>query len=177
MTAAVRRAVILSGSRGSGKTALCLELAGAFPGFTGIVCPNTLDSNGRESGKSAVCLSTMESWQIARMDAELEGPRLGRFRFSASGMERAVACLRRALRASRSICIIDEIGPLELDKGLGLSPVLPLLDEAERLLLVVRPGLERRVCAIIPRHECRRVILNADNRREIASEIRVFLLG
>jgi nucleoside-triphosphatase THEP1 len=173
--APVRRAVILSGGRGSGKTSLCMELAKACSDYAGIVCPNLLDAHGRETGKSALCLSSGESWQIARSDAELDGPRLGRFSFSAGGMERAAACIRAAVLAPSKICIMDEIGPLELDRDMGLAPVLPLLSSAVRLLIVVRPGLEERVSALIPRHERRRIILEADIRGKTARQIDSFL--
>jgi iron complex transport system ATP-binding protein len=173
--AAVRRAVILSGARGSGKTSLCMELAKSRSDYAGIVCPNLLDGRGMEIGKSALCISSGESWRIARLDAELGGPRLGRFSFSAEGLERAAACLHAAILMPDRICVIDEVGPLELDRDMGLAPVLPLLSSAGRLLIVVRPGLEERVSALIPRHERRSIVLRADIRGEAAREIDSFL--
>jgi nucleoside-triphosphatase THEP1 len=130
-----------------------------------------LDSEGREVGKSALCIAAGESWQIARVDVELDGPRLGRFSFSARGMERAVACLCAALGESSLICVIDEIGPLELDRGMGFSPVLPLLASAGRLLIVARPGLSQRISAHIPRHDTRTIVMDAGNRGETRLEI------
>ncbi len=172
---AVRRAVILSGARGSGKTSLCIELAKSFSDYAGIACPNLLDGRGMEIGKSALCISSGESWQVARLDDGLDGPRMGRFSFSAGGMERAVACLRAAILMPDRICVIDEIGPLELDRGMGLAPVLPLLPSAGRLLIVVRPGLEERVSALIPRHRRRGIVLEADEGGRTAREVDSFL--
>ena len=173
--APVRRAVILSGVRGSGKTTLCMELARSCSDYAGIVCPNLLDAQGRETGKSALCLSSGQSWQIARSDTELEGPRVGRFSFSAKGMERAADCIRAAIRMPDRICVIDEVGPLELDRDMGLAPVLPQFSSAGRLLIVVRPGLEERISALIPRHERRSIVLDADMRGGAAREIDSFL--
>ncbi len=161
---ASRYAVILTGDRGSGKTTLCRDLAAGSGDVSGIICPDFLDGEGRRTGKNAFCLSTGKSWPIARTDADLGGPRLGRFSFSAEGLRRAADCLCAGLRRAPRVCILDEIGPLELELGTGFAPAFPLLERAARLLLVVRPGLVRRAAALIPHHECRTVLLEPGSR-------------
>jgi nucleoside-triphosphatase THEP1 len=165
-------AVILSGARGSGKTSVCRELADSSPSYAGIVCPSIVDADGGILGKLALCLDTSESWELARTDADLGGPRTGRFSFSAAGIDRAVACLRAALNRASRICIIDEIGPLELDRGEGFAPILPLLESAGPLIVAVRTGLAPRLAGLLPRHEITSVSLDDTNRGEAVRLIR-----
>jgi nucleoside-triphosphatase THEP1 len=166
------RAVILTGERGAGKTMLCLALAALSPRYSGLVSPSILDRAGNRVGFAARCLPTGGEWVLGRSDAELGGPRFGRFSFSSAGIARAVDCLRRILSsAPESVVIVDEIGPLELDQGEGLAPVLPLLAGAGHLLLVVRPSLANRVEALVPRHARRVIAVTAENRTSLASAI------
>jgi nucleoside-triphosphatase THEP1 len=149
-------AIILTGERGSGKTSVCVELARRSKSFVGLVSPPILDAGGRRVGFSALCLESGRRWELARCDADLGGPRWGRFSFSPEGIGRAVDCLRAALDRGAPVdplvTVIDEIGPLELQAGAGLAPLLPLLRDAGRLLLVVRPSLVDRVRELLPRH-------------------------
>ena len=196
----VARALILTGERGAGKTALCLSLAASSPRFVGLLSPPLLVA-GNRVGFSARCLDTGEEWTLGRSDAELGGPRFGRFSFSSAGIERAVESLRGSLLRSRvawesdlvalpsgdvsaargcsvpsrstppapqPIVIVDEIGPLEFERGEGLAPVLPLLAEAGDLLLVARPSLLDRVEALVPRHAREVLIVTLENRDTLA---------
>jgi nucleoside-triphosphatase THEP1 len=143
------RAAILTGERGSGKTMLCLELARGRPGFVGIVSPAIFDSSGRKVGFSALCLRTGEQWDLGRSDTVLDGPLHGKYSFSAAGIVRAIRCLQAALELPGRIIVLDEIGPLEMEQHGGFAPVLPLLGNAARLLVVTRPvfvaGLEELI--------------------------------
>ena len=91
------RALILTGERGAGKTMLCLALAALSPRYRGLVSPSLLDRDGNRIGLAARCLATGGEWVLGRSDAELDGPRFGRFSFSSAGIARAVDCLRGIL--------------------------------------------------------------------------------
>ena len=78
------RALILTGERGAGKTMLCLALAALSPRYCGLVSPPLLDRDGNRIGFAARCLATGGEWVLGRSDAELDGPRFGRFSFSSS---------------------------------------------------------------------------------------------
>jgi nucleoside-triphosphatase THEP1 len=168
------RAVIITGDRGAGKTTLCLALAALSPRYAGLASPRLHDAAGIPVGFSARCLATGEEWVLARSDAELDGPEFGRFSFSSAGIARAVGCLRGVLSSAegaegggaprRAVVVIDEIGPLELERSAGLAPALPLLAAAGHLLLVVRPSLVDRVEALVPRHERTLVVVTPENR-------------
>jgi nucleoside-triphosphatase THEP1 len=167
------RAVLLTGERDAGKTTLCLALAALSPRYDGLVTPRLFDPAGNRAGIAARCLSTGEEWVLARSNRDLDGPRFGRFGFSSAGIERAVGCLRGILLRSQggTIVVIDEIGPLELERGEGLAPVLPLLADAGHLLLVVRPSLVDRVEALVPRHERALLVVTPENRSSLASVV------
>jgi nucleoside-triphosphatase THEP1 len=176
---AAPRAVILTGERGTGKTTLCLAFAALSPRCTGLVSPPLLDAGGVRVGFAARNLSTGEEWVLGRSDIELCGPRCGRFSFSSGGIARAVDCLRGILASSAaaaagagsspgSVVVIDEIGPLEVERGEGLAPVLPLLAAAGDLLLVARPSLVDRIEALVPRHRREVLVVTPENRAALA---------
>ena len=169
-------AVILTGERGCGKTTLCAEAAARNPRMTGLLCPEITDA-AAGTGKRAVCIATGESWELTRTDRELDGPRAGRYSFFAAGLERAVACLRAALEKQSGSCVVDEIGPLEMDRGLGFAPILPLLSSAGNLIIVARPELAQRVAALVPRHQALFLTLTQGNRSEVLSVISARLGG
>jgi len=188
------RAVILTGDRGTGKTTLCLGLAASSPRFRGLVSVPLLDDGGARVGFAARNLATGEQWVLGRPDTDLGGPRYGRFSFSSRGIARAIDCLRGILASSAAgagagaavgaaaaagadasgnategpIVVVDEIGPLEIERGEGLAPVLPLLATAGDLLLVVRPSLVVRVEALVPRHRREVLVVTPENRDTLA---------
>jgi nucleoside-triphosphatase THEP1 len=164
---------------------LCLALAALSHRYQGLLCPRICTATGNPVGSSARCLATGEEWVLCRSDIELDGPRYGRFSFSSAGLARAVDCLWGILAPSsemggednpqspdpRPVVVVDEIGPLELELGAGLAPVLPLLAGAGRLLLVARPSLTARVEALLPRHECTILAVTTENRTSLASRV------
>lgn len=196
------RAVILTGERDAGKTTLCLALAALSSRYDGLVTPRLFDSKGSRVGIAAKRLATGEEWVLARSDAELDGPRIGQFSFSSAGLERAVDCLRGILTrplgrdgsagagcspdavgspdtsvpqgtAQQPVVIVDEIGPLELEQGAGLAPVLPLLAGAGHLLLVVRPSLAGMVEALVPGHRRTFIVVTPEHRASLATAVDV----
>lgn len=171
-----RRAAILTGERGVGKTTLCIELAKAHPEFSGIVSPAIFDSTGRKVGFSCQCLQSGEQWDLGRSDAPLEGPSYGTYTFSAHGIARGIECVRAALGRPGPIVILDEIGPLEMELGAGFFPLLPLLASAGDLLLVTRPRFAARLAGGLPSHACRRFFLSPGGRGLTARIVEYFSL-
>jgi nucleoside-triphosphatase THEP1 len=60
----VRKAAILTGDRGTGKTTLCRGLALRVSGAGGIVCPAFFDGDGNKIGFRCVSIVTGESWEL-----------------------------------------------------------------------------------------------------------------
>lgn len=168
------RAAIMTGERGVGKTSLCRELAQNGSRFTGLISPALVDGEGRKVGFSALCLSSGEQWELGRSDPSLDGPVFGKHSFSAEGIARAITCLREALARRDAVVIMDEIGPLEMQRGAGFSPIFPVLAGSGDLLLVTRPGLAARVAGLLPEHRSEVFLLTPDTRDEVALRIGEF---
>jgi len=168
------RAAILTGVRGAGKTTLCIDLARSSHGYAGIASPPLAGPDSEKIGFKALCLQTGESWELARSDVALDGPRVGKYSFSAEGIARALECIKRSL-GGEGRTIVDEIGPLELNRGMGYSAVLPLLAGAGDLLLVVRTELVEPLAEYVPRHAREVFTLTAASRSALRSGIQEFL--
>jgi nucleoside-triphosphatase THEP1 len=94
-------------------------------------------------GFEAVDVGTGERWPLAHTDRELGGPQVGPYSFDPTGLARALRVLERAISAGCDLLMVDEIGPLELEQGKGLAPILDLLpvEGPTHTLIVVRPAL------------------------------------
>jgi nucleoside-triphosphatase THEP1 len=137
--------VLLTGPIGAGKTTLCRQAAAAARArgvvVGGVLAPPMLDG-GAKVGIAALDVASRETRVLARVDQDLGGPQVGRYSFSVDALGWAVCCCRRAL-SEAAIIFVDEIGPLELVRGGGLAPLLPLLAQPRRAstVVVVRDGL------------------------------------
>jgi len=139
---------IITGSRGVGKTTLLLKLIeelkknGTPP--SGIMTPAIFDENNNKVGFYALDVAAGERWELGRSDKLLEGPSYGPFSFSEIGFIKANGILEKVLVEGPPDIILDEIGPLELEKGYGFSPILSLISsfkKSRNLYLVIRPKL------------------------------------
>ncbi len=176
----VRKAVLLSGERGAGKTTLCLKLAAELPGAGGVVCPALFDGDGNKTGFTCVSIGSGESWELGAVKLKEAGGEAGqstrKYHFSENGIVRGIACIRESLERDGGTTFIDEIGPLELSGG-GFAPVLPLLASASNLIIVIRPALVDEVTPFLTGHRVSVFSLTKVNREELKDEIIAFLEG
>ncbi len=161
---AVGRLLLLSGRRGAGKTALCGRLAALAAGegipTSGVISHRLPGGRGPRVGLEAEAVPSGERWPLAWVGPLPEGGAgqrapaawsWGRFHFLPAGFERAVRLLEEARRSGCRLLLIDEVGPLELVRGLGFRPFLERLAAGDsagaalpagaRVLVVVRPTL------------------------------------
>jgi hypothetical protein len=147
---------LLTGPVGVGKTTIArraVDLArsrGTACG--GLLAPALLDGRGEKVGIWGLDAGSGERRLLARTEADLGGPSVGPYSFSAQALAWGVTVIGRALGRC-DLLVVDEIGKLELwqDAGLapvlwqdaGLAPVLPWLaaGKAGRALVVVRDFL------------------------------------
>jgi len=151
--------VVVSGARGVGKTTLCRNAAQQVRqrgyGVSGLLALPVMQ-DGRKVGIRALDLASGEERLLARADRSPGGVVIGPYSFDARAVAWAVEVCLRALRGD-GIAFIDEIGPLELDRGAGLAPVLPALSRPREAhtVVVVRTSLvdrfSSRVTPIVPR--------------------------
>lgn len=169
--------VLLTGQRKIGKTSLLLNLVQQADlrrlDLAGVLSRGRFQSEV-ETGKFAVDLRTRESRLLAsKLPGELAGLQLGVWTFS----EDVLAWGNRCFQAVQTcdIFIVDEIGPLELERGQGWVAALSALEQvtARLALVVVRPECLPALQQRFPQAD--RVELAQDtNRGQVAAQ---FLKG
>jgi nucleoside-triphosphatase THEP1 len=135
---------ILSGPIGSGKTTACRQLANLAQqrglDCSGIVCPARFDGMDKV-GIDLLDLRTGECRPLAEADNQPSELRTTRYRFDAEVMAWGATIL--GLACPCDVLIVDEIGPLELERGQGWVNALTILREGQfdLAVVVVRPSL------------------------------------
>ncbi len=176
--------VLLTGERQVGKTTVCRQVAelarGLGYGPAGVLAPALLDEDGFPLAYHALLVSGGEQRLLAQANGDLGGvlslskggPRTGRYSFDADVFSWVVGGLRGAISQGCDLLIVDEIGPLELEQGKGLAPLLSDLSAGGMpLLLVVRPELVERLQRRLPEISFRTFTVTQDNRQTLADAI------
>jgi nucleoside-triphosphatase THEP1 len=137
---------LLTGPVGVGKTTVAECVVGQAR-RRGLVCGGLLapamgNRCGQKVGIWGLDLLTAERRTLARSDRDLGGPVVGPYSFDAAALAWATGVVERAAGAC-DLLVIDEIGKLELWRGIGLAPVLSRLASGEvlRSLVLVRDSL------------------------------------
>ena len=137
--------VLLSGRQRAGKTTLLLAVRHAAQA-AGLTVGGML-SIARFEGSEKVGIDVMDAGSGEQHPLAVYTPEprglihVGRYTFDAAGLALGLAYARAGQAAD--LFIVDEMGPLELSRGEGWAPVLPLIC-ARRFgaaLVVVRPDL------------------------------------
>jgi len=175
--------IVLTGKVHVGKTTVCSVVADSARqrGYCvrGILTPPILDKEGTRLGIEVLDLYSGERRELARMDRELGGPRVGPYSFDASALQWGQDVIARAIAAGCDLLIVDEIGRLELEQDKGFSHVLHLLATSvvPRTLLVVRITLLQKFRQRLPELEFIAFELDENNRDTLPDKIarRLFL--
>lgn len=147
--------VLLTGPSGAGKTRWCMDLAararraGLRP--RGLVSPAVFEAGS----KTGIDLLDLDSGERRRL-ALRRGDAAGDLVTSDWQMLPASLDWGNAVLKSIGLCdlfILDELGPLEFDRGAGLTAGLGLVDSypSMPMFVVVRPALIPRACERWPR--------------------------
>ncbi len=137
--------LLVTGLKGAGKTTWCTRLADVATGsgmnVKGILSPGIYKGNNK-IGIGVQAIATGEMHQLAELrKGEIEGLSTPRWRFHPTSMTWANDVIREADNCE--LLIIDEIGPLELLQGRGLTSGIERLDNRQykAACVVIRPSL------------------------------------
>ena len=172
---------LLTGPVGVGKTTVTERVVG-LARRQGLVCggvlaPAMLNSCGQKAGIWGVELGTGERRVLARTDRDLGGPSIGPYSFEADALAWAAGAVERSIGAC-DLLVVDEIGKLELWRGIGLAPILPRLaaGEVERALILVRESLLSELQARLAPVDQVVFRVDEENRGELAPSVLMDLL-
>jgi nucleoside-triphosphatase THEP1 len=126
---------LLTGPVGVGKTTVAERVVGLArrQGLHcgGLLAPAMVNHCGQKVGIWAVDVDTGDRRVLARTDRELDGPAIGSYSFDKAALVWATGIIEMAMTAPNlatprrcDLLVVDEIGKLELWRGVGLAPVL-----------------------------------------------------
>jgi nucleoside-triphosphatase THEP1 len=170
------RVGLLTGPVGVGKTTVAERVVGLARrrglACGGLLAPALVNSCGQKLGIWGVDVGSGERRILARTDRDLGGPSVGPYSFETSALDWAVAVVERAFPLS-DLLVVDEIGKLELWRGIGLAAILPRLaaDEARCSLVLVRDHLLAELQARLGTVEQRVFRVDVGNREGLVRHI------
>ena len=173
---------LLVGPVGAGKTTAAERVAGLVlrRGLTcgGLLAPAMRNACGRKIGIWGVNVADGQRRILARTDRDLGGPAVGPYSFDGAALEWAVGVIESALGRC-DLLLVDEIGRLELEQGIGLAPVLPYLAAGGGIctLVVVRDSLLAELRARLRGNEPLTFHLDLENRDTLPRRIVAELVG
>ncbi|MCC7205748.1 MAG: hypothetical protein IT323_00485 [Anaerolineae bacterium] len=148
----MHRITVLTGEKGSGKTTLCQRiLEGALQrglDAAGVLSPARFDGDVK-IGIDVLEVRTGERRALAEADDHPGVLRTHRYRFDPESVLWGAECLAAACPCD--VLIVDEIGPLEVERGQGWANALDILRAGRYGLavVVVRPGLLDAFCTSV----------------------------
>jgi nucleoside-triphosphatase THEP1 len=171
-----RRIVILTGKRGAGKTTVCRETV-ALARAGNRTCGGVLTlrrSNGSRDLQDARTGSTRRLTLGTGTDPAVVQ---GRFRFDPRVLAWGATTLARATPCR--LLVVDELGPLEIERGEGLAEALDVLSRGdfELALVVVRPELVARVRSLMPGDTTTVLTVTRGNRNGLPTALAASLEG
>lgn len=140
--------IIITGARGAGKTTLIGELISAFRQqgikLSGLTSPAEFEGD-QKTGITAVNLATGETRHLAVYDPKPEDPSAEHRPLNWTFDPAVITWGNQVLSSATptEVLVVDEIGPLELNRKQGWSAAIPALDSRQYHLaiLVMRPEL------------------------------------
>ena len=140
--------VLITGHSGSGKSRWCERLVALAHRrewrVAGVLSPPAM-RDGRKVAIDLLDLATDERRRLAelRHGPSAEGPATERWRFDEATLTWGDEALRRAADTPADLVVVDELGPLEFQRGIGLVAGLGLVDALTSgvACVVVRPSL------------------------------------
>jgi nucleoside-triphosphatase THEP1 len=162
------RILLISGERGVGKTTVCYETI-AQARDEGYDCGGILTL--RTDGPSERVVVDVRSGERQPLTVPEGDIQVGQFRFSADALRWGAEALTHA--APCDLLVVDEMGPLEIERQEGWVVALDLLrmGQFDIALVVVRPELVHTVQMRLPASAPIVVSVTPENRDQLPQEL------
>jgi nucleoside-triphosphatase THEP1 len=166
--------VLLTGEREVGKTYLCQRVVeeARRRGFhcAGVLSPARFEGQDKV-GICLVDVASGESRPLASADDVPHGVRWGRYRFMPSSLAWGSELLDGATPCD--LLVVDELGPLEVEKGQGLVKAFDVLVQGgfSLALVVVRTALLDKVTGRLKRRQPIILEVTPSNRDQLPTHV------
>ena len=143
------RIVVLTGERGVGKSTVCGKVIDQAKG-RGYTCGGVLTLTRPDGGRDVVDVHRSRVRPLTVAPGSAQSVVVGRFHFDRATLAWGKGALHRARGCD--LLIVDELGPLEIERGKGWQNAFDVLREGEFTLaiVVVRPELLARAQLQLP---------------------------
>lgn len=172
MTTANKSLIILTGSRGIGKSTVCRQVV-EIARDQGLVCGGIITSKAPGSDIIIEDTKTGAREILASEQGRYDGPRAGKYFFNPLGLQFGITAINQGV--STDILIVDELGHLEV-RGEGFAEAFEILagDKVNRAIVVIR---EELLGVLLPRFTGCSHIFHAtrENRDTLAGHIAWYL--
>ena len=131
--------IIITGTRGIGKTTVCRKLIGIVQS-QGYCCGGIITYKAPDKGIIIEDIQTGKSEALTSISNIYQGPRTGKYFFNPKGIDFGIQAIDKG--ASSDILLVDEIGHLEL-RGEGFGKVIELIraGKVKNCIMVIRKEL------------------------------------
>lgn len=172
------RIILLSGVSGSGKTTVCLKVIEKLRGkpllIAGVLCPPEFDGTTK-TGIDLLDLRSGEKRVLAQLTIPgTNGLHTHKWHFNEDAIRWGNEKLANSVPCD--VLMIDELGPLEFERGLGFMNGFTAVDSGEYqcALVVIRPSLLEK--AIDRWSSSQVIVVTPETRENLADKIAPLIL-
>jgi nucleoside-triphosphatase len=171
----MRRALLLTGQPGTGKTAFIKEALARMKVNGGGFYTEEIRTGGTRQGFRIV---TLDGQQATLAHVAISSPyRVGKYRVDIEGLNRVgVSALQRALREGNLI-VIDEIGKMELLSPEFRQAVQQTIDSGSKVLGTIMLNPHPFADEVKRHPQVETLLLTRDNRSVVMSKVLDWLAG
>ena len=165
----MKKACLLSGSPGTGKTTIIKQAVSNWRGTAGGFYTEEIRAGGARQGFMIVTLDG-HSAALSRVDIESRY-RVGKYGVDIEALDRVgVSAIREATREC-DLVVIDEIGKMELFSPAFKDTVLEAIDSEKRVLGTIMLSSHPWADEIKRRHDVAMIPLTRENRGQVLRQV------